>query len=162
MDAPAIKLLVGAHAQIDLANSLDFLPILVATGMGSAENDTRGWFNTPDVQQRSISALGALLDAGADLEAKGGPRGQPALHGAAARGWNEVVQFLLDRGAKINSKDTLGMTALDAAMGRASGNGRGGQQDEGHADTAKLLEKLGAVAGTPQPAPGAPAAGKGR
>jgi uncharacterized protein len=154
MDAAAIKLLLAAGAQIDLANSRDFLPIIVAAGVGSGENDTRGWFNTPDVQQRSIAALRALLDAGANIEAKGGQRGQPALHGAASWGWNDVVQFLVDRGAAINSKDARGMTALDAALGRAGGNGRGGQQTEGHADTAKLIEKLGGVAGTPPPAPG--------
>jgi ankyrin repeat protein len=154
MDAPAIKLLLAAGAQIDLGNSRDFFPIIAAAGVGSGENDTRGWFNTPDVQQRSIAALKLLLDAGANIETKGGQRSQPALHGAASWGWNEVVQFLVDRGANINSKDARGLTALDAAMGRASGNGRG-QTPEPHMDTAKLIEKLGGVAGTPAPAPAA-------
>lgn len=139
MDAEAMKLLLAAGAQIDLANSRGFIPIVAAVGVGSGENDTRGWYTTDDVQQRSIAALDVLLKAGANIEAKGGQNDQPALHGAASWGWNDVVQFLVDRGANINSKDTRGMTALNAA-GRREG-------------TAKLIETLGGTAGTPVPAP---------
>lgn len=161
LDAEAIKLLLAAGAQIDLASSRDFIPIIAAAGVGSGENDTRGWYTTDDVQKRSIAALDALLKAGADIEAKGGQRGQPALHGAASWGWTEVVQFLVDRGANINSKDALGMTALDAAMGRTAGNARGAAPRV-HEETAKLIEKLGGVAGTPVQQPAGRGARGGR
>lgn len=157
MDVEATKLLLAAGAQIDLANARGFIPIVAAAGVGSAENDTRGWINTGDVQQRSIATLGILLNAGANIDAKGGQNDQTALHGAASWGWTDVVQFLAQRGANVNSKDARGLTALDAAMGRTGGNVRAGQRIDAHEETAKLIETLGGVAGTPLPAtaPGA-------
>ncbi len=143
----ALVFIVGACSGL-----VQSIPIIAAAGLGSGENDSRGWYTTDDVQKRSIAALDALLKGGANIEAKGGQRMQPALHGAATWGWSEVVQFLVDRGANINSKDARGLTALDAAMGRTGGNGRGGQLIEPHTETAKLIEKLGGVAGTPLPA----------
>ena len=46
----------------------------------------------------------------------------PALMGAAGRGANEVVQFLVDHGAKLDVKVRGGMTAVDMALGRRTGS----------------------------------------
>jgi hypothetical protein len=54
-----------------------------------------------------------------------------------------VVQYLAARGAKLDAKDSQGMNAIDAALGRAGGNSRGGQRIDVHEDTATLLAKLG-------------------
>jgi len=59
-------------------------------------------------------------------------------------GWNDVVQYLFDHGAKLDVKDSGGMSPIDAAMGKAGGNSRGGQRIDVHEDTAALLRKLGA------------------
>ena len=76
-------------------------------------------------------------------------RGQTPLHGAAFWGWNDLVQFLADRGARMDAKDRRGMTPLDSAMGRAGGNGFGGNRVDVHEDTAALLKKLMATAPEP-------------
>ena len=86
-----------------------------------------------------------LLDAGADINAAE-DRGQTALHGAGFWGWNQMVQFLADQGANLNVKDKKGMTPVDSAMGRAGGNGFGGNRIDVHKDTAALLQKLMASA----------------
>jgi len=144
LDAPAITLLVKAGAKVNLPNAQNIYPIQAAAGMGSVDADTRGWFTTPDTQQRSIAALEALLNAGADINLPGGRRNQTALHGAAFWGWNDVLQYLVKKGAKLDVKDAQGNTVVDAAMGRAGGNSRGGQRIDVHQDTAELLVKLGA------------------
>jgi ankyrin repeat protein len=143
-DAPAIALLLKAGALVNLPNQQNITPVQAAAGMGSVDADTRGWFTTADVQQRSIESLKLLLDAGGEINAGGGRRNQTPLHGAAFWGWNEVCQFLISRGADLKAKDNQGKTVVDAAMGRAGGNSRGGQRIDVHADTAAFLQKLGA------------------
>lgn len=62
-----------------------------------------------------------------------------ALHCAAYGGFNEVVQYLVERGAKINARDWRGRTPYRLAEGAK-------QSFQFHAwpDTADLLRKLGA------------------
>ena len=147
MDAPAIALLLKYGALPNVPNNTGITPTMAAAGLGSVDADTRGWFNTPDVQQRAIASLDLLLKAGGEINAHGGRSGQTPLHGAAFWGWNDVCKFLLDHGADVNAVDANGKTVVDAAMGRAGGNSRGGQRIDVHEDTAAFLMKLGAPAG---------------
>jgi ankyrin repeat protein len=146
-DAPAIRLLVEAGSRADIPNSRGAIPLTAAAGLGSGVGDTRGWFETSDVQRRSIAALDLLLAAGTEVNASDAASGQTALHGAAAWGWNDVVAFLVDRGADINARDDRGLTPLDAAMGRTGRRGPG----EVRAETAALIEGLGGISGTQEP-----------
>jgi len=142
MDAPAIDLLLKHGAKIDLPNTRGMTPIVAAAGVGSVDADTRGWYTTEDVQQRSIASIDLLLKAGGDINATEPQRGQTLLHGAAFWGWNEVVKYLVERGAKLDAKDNRGFTPIDSALGKAGGNSRGGQRIDVHQDTADLLKKL--------------------
>jgi uncharacterized protein len=144
LDAPAIKLLLAHGAKIDLPNNQGITPFMAAAGLGSVDADTRGLYTTSDVQKRSIASLDLLLKAGADINEPGGRRHQTPLHAAAFWGWNDVVQYLVDHGAKLDVKDSAGKTPIDAALGKAGGNSRGGQRIDVHEDTAELLRKLGA------------------
>lgn len=56
-----------------------------------------------------------LLDYGADVNDDRYPGGRQPLALAAARGAEDLLSLLLDRGALINAKDAAGETALDAA-----------------------------------------------
>ena len=154
LDAPAIKLLLEHGAIVDLPNSQGMTPILAASGMGSTDADTRGYFTTSDVQDRSIASLELLLAHGGEINGVAGRLQQAPLHGAAFWGWNNVVDYLLKKGAEINLKDSRGFTAVDYAMGRAGGNSRGGQRIDVHQDTADLIASKGGIAGTPVPQPG--------
>jgi len=154
LDAPSIKLLLEHGAIVDLPNSTGMTPTLVASGMGSTDADTRGYFTTSDVQDRSIASLELLLVHGGEINGVAGRLQQAPLHGAAFWGWNNVVEYLLKKGADINLKDSRGFTAVDYAMGRAGGNSRGGQRIDVHKDTADLITSKGGIAGTPVPQPG--------
>jgi len=147
LDAPAIRLLLKKGANPNLPNLRGFTPLMAAAGLGSVDADTRGWFTTEDVQKKSIESLDLLLKAGAEINATDGVRGQTPLHGAAFWGWNDVVQFLVDHGAKLDARDSRGMTPVESALGKAGGNSRGGQRIDVHEDTAALLRKLMAAAG---------------
>jgi ankyrin repeat protein len=151
MDVETMKALLEHGADISLTNSRGMTATLAASGMGSTDADTRGYFATPDVQERAIAALGLMFGSGGLglINGKAGQFAQVPLHGAAFWGWNRVVEYLLQRGAEINLADSRGYTAVDYAMGRAGGNSRGGQRIDVHKDTADLLMSKGGVAGTP-------------
>jgi ankyrin repeat protein len=154
LDAPAIKLLLAYGARHDIPNARGNLPVQAAAGQGSRTGDTRGYFTTSDVQQRSIAALDALLKAGANID-EGAAGGSSPLRGAVTWGWNDVIAFLAERGANLNAPNAQGQTVLDSVSGA-----RGGQT-AAQKETAALLEKLGAKPGSPA-APGAGGAAGGR
>ena len=149
MDVESMKALIDHGADITLANSRNMTATLAASGMGSTDADTRGYFTTSDVQERAIAALDLMLRSGGPINGKAGQFAQVPLHGVAFWGWNRVVEYLLQKGADINLADSRGYTAVDYAMGRAGGNSRGGQRIDVHKDTADLLMSKGGVAGTP-------------
>jgi uncharacterized protein len=80
-----------------------------------------------------------------------GPAALPhrtALHGAALKGFDPIVEFLAANGADLYAKDANGRTALDLAMGRYEENFLR-QAAEPHVETVALLEKL--MADRPEP-----------
>jgi len=160
-DAAAIKLLLEHGAIVDLPNNDGWTPTVAASGMGSVDADTRGNYNTADIEERTIASLDLLLAHGGELNGRAGRLQQAPLHGAAFWGWNKVVEHLLAKGADINLKDSRGFTAVDYAMGRAGGNSRGGQRIDVHKDTGDLLISKGGVAGTPVPQGARPGGARG-
>src|SRR4249919_3789528 len=68
------------------------------------------------VRQGNLAAVTALLDKGADVNAKF-RYGATALFKAAERGHTEIVKLLLARGADVTVKDTFyGATAMTWAL----------------------------------------------
>ena len=45
------------------------------------------------------------------------PSGRTALHGAAQKGWNEMVRLLVENGAEVQPVDASGRTPRNMAMG---------------------------------------------
>jgi ankyrin repeat protein len=60
--------------------------------------------------------VAALARAGADVNAAGGAKRCTALHMAARRGNLKVAEALLDRGADLEARDSLGETPLRRAV----------------------------------------------
>jgi ankyrin repeat protein len=112
---------------------------MAAAGIGSTTIDIRARFRNED---QCIETGQLLVAGGADVNATNN-NGQTALHGAALWGWTKYVQFLADSGANLEAKDRGGMRALEVALGKNSGTGRGGlSAAEPHPETAALLQKL--------------------
>jgi ankyrin repeat protein len=137
-DIEAMRALLEKGADARLATRNGINPLMAAAGLGSKEEDTTGRHKT---EPEAIEAIKLCLDAGVDVNATDS-RGQTALHGAALKGYDQVVQFLVDHGAKVDVKDKRGFTPLDAALGKAGGVGFDGAAAEPHQSTAALLAKL--------------------
>jgi ankyrin repeat protein len=137
-DADALKLLLAHDAKVDLANSLGVTPLMAAAGLRSNEIDTRGKYVT---EKEAIAAIELLVASGADVNAIDNS-GQSALYGAAYWGWNDVIKCLAGHRADLGITDARGHTAVDVAMGRAEGHGRGGSGKVVHEDSADLLKQL--------------------
>ena len=85
-----------------------------------------------------LAAVKYLVDdLGADVNAADHD-GNTALHHAAARGDNEMITFLVSRGANVKAVDREGRTTVDMANGPV-------QRTQPYPETIKLLESLGAV-----------------
>jgi ankyrin repeat protein len=138
VDLVAMRKLLARGADVHVATADGITPLLAAAGVGSRDSDTRGRYRT---ERDAVEAVKMLLDAGAGIRDADG-RGQTAVHGAAFWGYTDLVRLLAARGAALDTKDRRGMTPIDSAMGRAGGNGFGGNRIDVHADTAKVIEEL--------------------
>ncbi len=144
-DAEAMQALLAKGADPKLPTKFGITPLMAAAGLGTKEEDTTARKKT---EAEAIAAIKLCLDAGVDVNAADG-QGQTALHGAAQKGWDQVVQFLADHGAKLDVKDKRGHTPLDAAMGLLGNGGFDGSRRDVHESTAALIRKL---MGTPEAA----------
>jgi ankyrin repeat protein len=129
---PTIRLLLEHGALVDLPNVQGVTPLMAAAGMGTSSRD-RGVNLAGDVEQSAVETLEALLDAGADVNARTAARfdrtaviaressmtqceGHTALYAAVRRGWGKVVDFLVDRDADVDIVDAHGHSPVDAAL----------------------------------------------
>jgi ankyrin repeat protein len=138
----AMLLAKGADPKLSTRNGIN--PVMAAAGLGTKEEDAVGRKKT---EKEAIDSIDLCLKAGVDINAVD-TRGQTALHGAAQKGWNQVVQYLADHGARLDVKDKKGLTPTDAAMGLAGGLGFDNTTGDVHESTAALLRQL--IAAKPQ------------
>ena len=140
-DAESIQALLAKGADPKLPTKSGITPLMAAAGLGTKEEDTTARKKT---EAEAIASIKLCLEAGVDVNA-GDNAGDTALHGAAQKGWDQVVQFLIDHGAKLDVKDKKGRTPLDAANGLMGNGGFDGTRRDVHESTVALLTKLMAV-----------------
>jgi ankyrin repeat protein len=120
-DIVYMKLLLELGADPKIGNVDNCTPLMVACGIGvgsAAANEVAG--TEPEV----LEAAQLALDLGADVNAVDA-NGETAMHGAAYKNLPKVVQFLADKGARIeiwNKKNKYGWTPLLIAEGHRPGN----------------------------------------
>jgi uncharacterized protein len=112
-DMTAMRLLLGAGALVNLPNIFGHTPLMAACGAGRGNNPTRGGRHT---EAQAIEAATLLLAAGADINAQT-VEGDSAVHGAAFRGWGELIKMLAAAGAHLDGTDKDGLTPIDYALG---------------------------------------------
>lgn len=157
-DLPLMRLLLAAGALPDLANSQGITPLMAAVGDGHIHDPTRGLQRTEDDALECyalLRAAGAEVNvrtplgyADADLKIRT-PANRTALHAAASRGWNRVVQRLVEDGAELDVIDSNGLSPIDYALGRFPQEFNALAPIEHH-QTVALLRSLGASAENPQ------------
>ena len=98
-DIVLMKLLLAHGADPKIDTVLHVTPLQVAAGIGWVEGITYEWSPAS-----TFEAVKMLLDLGLDPNAQA-DTGRTALHGAAHKGRPEVVQLLVDRGARLDIRD---------------------------------------------------------
>jgi ankyrin repeat protein len=130
-DVAAMKLLVTSGADPKIATAAGDTALMVAAGLGWAPN------NTTVVPDSWKAAVEYCIELGLDVNAVDA-RGYTALHGVAFRGDNDLIKFLVAKGAKTDVKTKTGDTIADMANGPIP-------HSIPHADTVALLESLGSA-----------------
>ncbi len=132
-DIELMRLLLAAGADPLAATKSNATALMAATGM----NRTLG--ESAVTENQALEVVRFLLQLGVDAKAVA-TNGENALFGAAYRGWNTLVQVLVDNGAEVNAVSNAGITPWLAASGQ--GDRLGGVLF--NTETAALLVKLGA------------------
>ncbi|HEV2688897.1 MAG TPA: ankyrin repeat domain-containing protein [Bryobacteraceae bacterium] len=128
-DIVAMRLLIAHGADPKVATKSAETPLMAAAGIGWAAN----WsVNAP---YPALDAVKYCVELGNDVNAVDS-RGYTALHGAAYLGNNDMVNYLVSKGANVKAKSKGGDYVADMANGPT----RFGQP---HLETVALLEKLG-------------------
>ena len=142
-DPGAMRILLDAGADPKLPTRSNITPLMAATGVGQSVD------RPPQDERNALEAVKILVELDNDLDAANTDpetAGLTALHGAARLGSDEIIKFLVAKGANINAKDKYGQTPLSLAEGwipptlltfnfKSFGP---------HPATAELLRKLGA------------------
>jgi len=157
-DLALMKLLLAYGADPQIATAHNDTALTTAAGIGWVEGVTYEHSAKDNVQ-----AVKLLLDLGLDPNAAN-KDGRTPLMGAAMKGRNEVVQMLVDKGAKLDardngSRDTDTTVSVNAghtweALDYADGLVRVGVQSAvNRPETATLIRKLLTERGLPVPPP---------
>jgi len=132
-DVEAMRLLLKLGADPKINTGVNITPLMAAAGISWASNQDQA------SEEQVLEAVKLLVEEqGADVNFVA-DTGETAMHAAAYRGANSVVQYLFDKGAKLDVADKSGRTPLRVADGVEYGNSFAAQPQ-----TAELLRKLGA------------------
>jgi ankyrin repeat protein len=133
LEVDMMRVLAKAGADPKLGTTDGTTPLMAAAGIGwgggvdRRGRDTSGTETVSNDADHALEAATVALDLGADANAAN-EAGDTALHGAAAKGYDAIVQLLADHGARLEQKNKRGRTPLAGAK----------------KSSADLLRKLGA------------------
>ena len=109
-DIEMMRMLLAAGANPQLVSKTNSNAILAATGLN------RGIGEIIDDEDRALEAVKFLLDLGVDPKAVT-TFNENALFGPGYRGWNRMLELLIDKGADVNIINKAGVTPYLAASG---------------------------------------------
>jgi uncharacterized protein len=138
-----VKALVDGGADPLIPTEQNTTPLMLAAGAGTDVVRPR----PTEERETALPTVKFLVERGADVHGTG-QFGWTALHAAAYQGLNDVIEFLVGKGAKIDAKDSYGQTPLSisyAIMTRDIGGNVPQIPRILRRDTANLLLKLGAT-----------------
>jgi ankyrin repeat protein len=109
-DVEMMRILLAAGANPHLVSKTNSNAILAATGLN------RGIGEIIDDEDRALEAVRFLLELGVDPKAVT-TYNENALFGPGYRGWNRMLELLIDKGADVNIINKAGVTPYLAAAG---------------------------------------------
>ncbi len=109
-DAALMRLLLAHGADPEVTTATGSTALMAAAGAATYAGQGAG------SEADALEAVTLLLDGGADVHAAD-EAGNTALHGAANRGANSVVELLLARGARLDAANGRGWLPVTIAQG---------------------------------------------
>lgn len=146
-DVPLLRTLLDLGADPSISNAQKTTPLMAAAGVGVGAPEEAA-ATEPEV----LEAIALLLKLGAEVNGVD-DNGETAMHGAAYRNHPRVVQFLADKGAKVdvwNRKNKTGLTPVVIAEGH-----RPGLNFRPSPETVAALHRVMRAAGLTPPKPSA-------
>lgn len=134
-DIEVLRVLAAAGADARIPSADGTTPLMVAAGLAM-------WYvgedagSLPGQEHEVLEAVKMCVALGNDVNAANAAKETP-MHGAAFRGVNAVVEFLVEQGARLDPRDARGWTPFTVANGISYGDVFKQQPQ-----TAKLLEAL--------------------
>ena len=113
-DVDLMRLLLEYGADPFLPTADSRTPLMAAAGVGVSPG------HDPGTNEEALGAFTLVLDLGGDISTAD-TNGDTALHGAAERGANEIVQMLVNRGVDLEATNERGWTPLTIAEGVVRG-----------------------------------------
>ena len=110
-DVPTMKLLLEFHADPNIRTFNGTTPLMAAAGVNWTVSQT-----FDEGPQRLLEAVELAQSLGNDVNAVN-DMGLQALHGAANRGSDDIIRFLVSKGARLDVADKQGRTPLVWAKG---------------------------------------------
>ena len=110
-DAEVIKLLLQYKADAKITTDGGTSSLMAAAGINWIPAQT-----FMHSEEEYVEAVNLCLAQGVDVNAANS-MGLTAMHGAANRGWESIVQILADHGSKLDPKDKEGRTPMTYAQG---------------------------------------------
>jgi ankyrin repeat protein len=139
----SVKALIDGGADPLIPTTLGTTPLMLAAGAGTDVVRSR----SPAERTVAIATVKLLVEHGSDVNAAG-QFGWTALHSATYQGLNDVIAFLVGKGAKLDVKDGFGQTPLSISntiiTKEVSSHGYQAPRIF-RRDTAELLLRLGAT-----------------
>ena len=110
-DIEVMRLLLEYRADPNIATTQGTTALMAASGINWIPGQTYS-----HTEAEYVEAVKLCLDRGADVNATN-TLALTAMHGAANRGWESIIQILADHGAKLDVKDIAGRTPMIFAQG---------------------------------------------
>ena len=147
-DVEAMQVLVDAGADPLLPSAENTTPLMVAAGL-DIWNPGEDGGSLPGQEEEVLAAVRMCVELGNDVNAVN-DLGETALHGAAFRGANIVVDYLVAEGAKLDARDRNGWTPWAIANGFSYSDFYKAQKHTAEL-LARYLEEQGLPTGEPIP-----------
>src|SRR5262245_12968712 len=108
----AVRVLLDAGADARISTEQGMTPLIMAAGGGTDIQRAR----SPEERAMAIETVKLLVErGGVDITAIG-QYGWTALHAASYQGLNDVIDYLVSKGADVNEMDSFGQTPLSIAL----------------------------------------------
>jgi ankyrin repeat protein len=109
-DPEAMRMLAGSGADVKMATKEGLTPLMAAAGVERTQDFT------DEERRAAFEAVRLAVELGNDVKVASAD-GLTALHGAASNGADDIVRYLVEHGADLDTRDRYQQTPLSVASG---------------------------------------------